>query len=86
MTSDTSCNFLSPNGDGIIGTSEAVWATVLISGIDTETGDPQYNGGAEVHWETQETLEREGKIIFVCSEGKEWTFDQLVPATRFNDP
>lgn len=86
MTSDTSGNFLSPNGCAIIGTSEAVWVTLLISGIDPETAEPKYNGETEIHWDTQETLERDGEIIFVCSEGKEWTFDQLVPATRFNDP
>jgi hypothetical protein len=69
--------YLSPNGNVIVGTAETVLATALISDIDPDTGQPIHEGGTEVHWDTQETRERNGQILFVCDEGDEWTFDQL---------
>jgi hypothetical protein len=72
-------NFLSPNGHAIVGTAETILATARISDIDPETGEPEYEGGTDVHWDTQETLERDGHILFVCEQGEEWTFDQLRP-------
>jgi hypothetical protein len=72
--------FLSPNGKQIIGTAETVLATARIAGIDPDTQEPEYEGGTEIHWDTQKTVERGGKIIFVCVDGDQWTFDQLVPA------
>ncbi|MBZ7924390.1 hypothetical protein LAC81_27055 [Ensifer adhaerens] len=83
MKADSSCDFLSPEGNPIVGTSEKILATASISGIDPTTGKPLYFGGTEVHRDTQETLERAGKILFVCSEGNEWTFDQLVPTMNY---
>ncbi len=71
--------FFSPNGDRILGTSEKLLATALISGVDPETVAPIYEGGTEVHWDTQTTLQRHGKALFICESGNEWTFDQLVP-------
>lgn len=73
-------NFRSPNGHLIVGTAETVLATAWISRIDPETGEPEYEGGTRIYWNTQETLERAGKILFVCTKGDEWTFDQLRPA------
>ncbi|MGO6727243.1 hypothetical protein ACCS45_03850 [Rhizobium ruizarguesonis] len=71
--------FLSPNGHAIVGTAETILATARISDIDPETGEPEYEGGTDVHWDTQETLARNGHILFVCEQGDEWTFDQLRP-------
>lgn len=75
-------NFRSPNGHLIVGTAETVLATAWISYIDPETQEPQYEGGTKVYWETQETLTRDGRVLFVCTEGDEWTFEQLVPSQR----
>lgn len=71
--------YQSPAGNAIIGTAERVRGTAWISDINPETGVPEYAGGTEVHWDTQETSERNGKTLFVCTEGDEWTFDQLIP-------
>ncbi|MGR9276154.1 hypothetical protein ACU8KI_16250 [Rhizobium leguminosarum] len=71
--------YVSPNGYAIVGTAETVLATAWISEIDPETGEPEYEGGTKIYWDTQETLERDGKILFVCQNGEEWTFDQLTP-------
>ncbi|MGO7308821.1 hypothetical protein ACCS91_33740 [Rhizobium ruizarguesonis] len=72
--------YRSPNGHEIIGTAEIILATAPISGINAD-GTPIYTSWAstEVDWDTQETVKRDGKILFVDEEGDEWTFDQLVP-------
>ncbi|TAV38809.1 hypothetical protein ELI33_17115 [Rhizobium ruizarguesonis] len=72
--------YLSPEGHTIVGTCETILATAWISDIDPETGEPKYDGGTEIHWDSQETIQRDGQILFVCSEGSEWTFDQLKPS------
>jgi len=69
-------DYRAPNGQQIIGTAEKVLCTASIDGIDDD-GLPDYAGGSEVHWDTQETQTRDGKILFVCENGDEWTFDQL---------
>lgn len=71
--------YKAPNGKRIVGTAETVLATAWISHIDPETGDPEYEGGTKIYWDTQETLTRDGKILFVCTGGEEWTFEQLIP-------
>ncbi|WP_312470549.1 hypothetical protein [Rhizobium sp.] len=78
--------YISPNGTAIIGTAEKVLATARISDIDAETGLPVYEGGTEVHWDTQETLGRNGHILFVCEDGDEWTFAELRPLTPESEP
>jgi hypothetical protein len=40
----------------------------------------QYTGETEMFWDDQETIERDGKVIFVDEQGEEWTFDELVLA------
>ncbi|MGO4569981.1 hypothetical protein AB4Z52_34360 [Rhizobium sp. 2YAF20] len=69
--------YLSPNGHAIVGTAETILATAWISDIDPETGEPEHEGGTKIYWDTQESLQRNGNILFVCEEGEEWTFDQL---------
>lgn len=71
--------FNSPNGHRIVGTAEIVLATAWICMIDPTTQEPDYEGGTKIHWNTQETLKRNGQVLFVCTEGEEWTFDQLIP-------
>ncbi|MGZ2408604.1 hypothetical protein [Rhizobium ruizarguesonis] len=72
--------YRSPNGHAIIGTAETIQATAPISGINPD-GTPIYKGWAptDLAWDTQETLKRDGKILYVCEVYDEWTFDQLVP-------
>lgn len=69
--------YRSPNGSEIVGTAEQVLATANVSGIDPHTGEPEYAGDTEIHWDTQVTLTRDRKILFVDDNGDEWTFDQL---------
>lgn len=68
--------WVSPTGSEIVGTSDSLLATALISDIN-EDGTPEYIGESEIHWDTQETETRDGKILFVDDDGEEWTFDQL---------
>lgn len=82
-------NFKSPNGHFIVGTAETVLATAWISYIDPMTQEPEYEGGTKVYWNSQETLTRNGHILFVCTQGDEWTFDQLVsvdPKEIYDNP
>jgi hypothetical protein len=68
--------YRAPNGELIIGTAEMVLCTANIDGI-SDDGMPDYTGDTDVHWDTQETQTKNGKILFVCESGDEWTFDQL---------
>jgi hypothetical protein len=68
--------YASPTGSPIIGTSENVLATAYISGINDD-GTPEYEGGSKIHWDTQETSLKDGKIMFTDEAGEDWTFDQL---------
>lgn len=70
--------YYSPNGDLIVGTMERIYATARITGTDAETGMPNYEGGSDIGWDSQVTQIRDGKIVFVCETGEQWTFDQLV--------
>lgn len=81
MTSDISCGFVSPTGHPIVGTVALILATARISGIDPQTGEPVYEGGIDINWDTQARLRRKGSNLFVCTAGRNWTFDQLVSAT-----
>ena len=78
--------YVSPYGALIVGTAETILATATISEIDPESGVPSYAGGTEVHWDTQVTRDRDGKILFVCESGHEWTFDELKPLDFDNEP
>ena len=69
--------YVSPNGTLITGTAETLAATAWITDIDPLTGTPVYRGDTEVHWDSQQTRQQHGQIIYVCEDGNEWTFDQL---------
>jgi hypothetical protein len=67
--------YLSPKGSPIVGTLEIIHgvANCTIHSDGTRT----YDGGTDVDWDSQETVVRDGKVIFVDEDGEEWTFDQL---------
>lgn len=69
--------YLSPKGDEIEGTLDLIPGVALITGI-AENGEPEYAGETMVIWDNQTTQTRNGKTIFICTAGDEWTFDQLV--------
>jgi hypothetical protein len=69
--------YKSPKGHAIQGTLDTIPGIALINGID-DKGEPEYMGETDVIWDGQETQVRDGKILYVCTEGHEWTFDQLV--------
>lgn len=66
-----------PNGDAIVGTLEKLIGTALISGIEDD-GTPIFDGETKVDWDSQVTVTREDKIIFLDESGNQWTFDELV--------
>ncbi|AGC36164.1 hypothetical protein B7L88_gp124 [Rhizobium phage RHEph10] len=68
--------YRSPTGNVIVGTAETVLALAQIIGINQD-GTPEYEGGTTIHWDTQRTLTRDGKILFTDEAGEDWTFDQL---------
>ena len=65
-----------PNGDAIVGTLEKLIGTALITDIE-DNGTPIFEGETKVDWDSQETVTRNDKIIFVDESGYEWTFDDL---------
>ena len=73
--------YLSPTGHEILGTLERLSGRAEIMGIDPTTGEPEYQGGTEIFYDDQETVTLDGKIVFLDSQGGEWTFDQLVLET-----
>lgn len=73
----------SPDGVPIVGTLETIQATAVVkedSYSRNEKGEILYEwfGESEIHWDTQTTQERDGKIVFIDEDGEEWTEDQLV--------
>jgi len=70
-----------PNGEPILGTLEAVTARSEIAHFQ-KPGDVgceyEYAGGSEIFWDGMETQMRDGKTLFLCAAGEEWTVDQLV--------
>ena len=69
--------YRAPNGQRIIGTADLVMATAIIKGFD-DTGDVVHMGESEVDWDSQKTRTRNGKPLYVCENGEEWTLDQCV--------
>lgn len=68
--------YVSPNGDQILGTLEKLTGRAEITGIEDD-GTPVYSGGTEIFYDDQVTVMRDGRMVFLCTEGDEWTFDQL---------
>lgn len=73
-------NYVSPTGAKIVGTQEILYATAKIHSISTD-GEPDYTGYTEVDYDSQTTLTRGGKILFIDDDGETWTFDELEQET-----
>lgn len=70
--------FVSPTGSPIIGTLETIIGRA--NAVEySETGAPDYDGGTEVYWDEQKTVERNGSPVYLDENGGEWAFSQLVP-------
>ncbi|MCO5145399.1 MAG: hypothetical protein M9895_04365 [Aquamicrobium sp.] len=76
--------YLSPDGSEILGTLETLIGRAEIIGINDD-GTPEYQGGTEVFWNAQKTVRRDGQIVYLDEAGREWTFDELVPADMEED-
>ena len=59
------------------GTLEAVQGVALVH-ADPETGKPLYAGETDIDWDSQQTVERAGKLVWNCACGHEWPAD-VVP-------
>jgi hypothetical protein len=79
-------NYKSPRGDEIRGTVEKLEGYSEIDGIDPETGIPEFAGWTEIFYDLQVTDTRDGKLLFLCEKGDEWTFDRLIPCDDEHEP
>src|SRR5215469_8901770 len=70
-------DYFSPRGAKIVGTYARVMVRADIVGFDPDTGEPEFEGYTEVFWDTQETVERDGKPLYLDEDGYEWTVDQI---------
>jgi hypothetical protein len=72
---------LSPTGAEITGTLEVVKGTCGVMAWSRDADGSlsfDYDGtGTEVDWDSQKTVTREGKRVFVDENGQEWTEDQI---------
>lgn len=71
-------SYVAPNGEEVVKVLEVISATFAISGIG-EDGSPEYEDGAEadVDWDSQKPVKRNGHHVYLTDDGSEWTFDQL---------
>lgn len=69
--------YVSPDGLSIIGTLVLIKARADIEGINDD-GTPEYDGNTEIWWDLQETVERNGSIVYLAEDGGGWVFDQLI--------
>lgn len=67
--------YRAPNGSLIVAAAGVVECNACIAGFD-ENGDPDWTGDTDVCWDSQRTKERDGKELYVCEDGEEWTLDQ----------
>jgi len=44
---------------------------------DPETGKPHYARETDIDWDSQQTVQREGKPVCVCACGHDWTADVI---------
>jgi hypothetical protein len=71
--------YLCPDGLPLYGTLETLTGTAV--GYPTLVDGrirPVYTGHTEVHYDEQNTVVRDGEIIWVCEEGAEHTQSSLV--------
>lgn len=72
--------FLAPSGQRITGSCDVVLATAHVVGFlknDDGTFEPEYGGGSDVHWDSQETRKNDaGEFLYQDDDGTEWTLSQ----------
>ena len=71
---------VSPRGDEILGTYEMCPARSEITDFYRgDDGTVMYNhsGESEMFWDAMETQTKDGKTVYLCSNGQEWTEDEL---------
>ena len=62
-------------GETARGTLERVEGVALVD-EDPTTGEVQYDGETKIDWNSQQTVERDGKPVWVCRCcGHDWTAD-----------
>ncbi len=61
----------------IVGTLESIQGTAIVDGFDAN-GDPVYEGGTDIDWNTQTTERNDkGQIIFVDENDKARSADEV---------
>ncbi|QYY33707.1 hypothetical protein K2O51_31165 (plasmid) [Cupriavidus pinatubonensis] len=61
----------------IVGTLEALTAVSILNGFD-DSGEPQYAGDTEVHWNEQKSVRTAaGGLIYVDDDGTQYTIEQI---------
>lgn len=63
-------------GEPARGTLEEVQGVALVM-PDPETGKPHYAGETVVDWDSQQTVQGEGKPVWVCAGGHDWPADVI---------
>jgi hypothetical protein len=70
-----------PDGKPILGTLERLEGRGEAETYEVQEDgslDPEWSGSTEVFWDGQTTATTpDGKVIYLDSEGQEWTLDQL---------
>lgn len=68
-----------PNGSPIVGTADLVYCCAYgtVTRNQDGTAELDYNGETKVYWETQETTERDGKMLFQAEDGFDYTEDEI---------
>ncbi|GBO88730.1 hypothetical protein [Marinobacter salsuginis] len=73
--------FVSPQGNEIIGTLETVPGVALIdmdsASLEGDTLQFDYDGQTDIQWNEQKTVRRSGHRVFVDDRDNEFTEDQL---------
>jgi hypothetical protein len=73
---------VAPNGEEIVGTLETLQARANIEKNSFKIGadgciDFEWEGSTDVYWDTQETVTRDGKRIFLGVSGRDWNEDEV---------
>ena len=64
-------------GEPARGTVEMVHGVALVY-ADPATGQPRYAGETDIDWDSQQTVQCDGKPVWICACGHEWGVD-IVP-------
>jgi hypothetical protein len=76
-----------PHGHEIQGTLETVQGCALAWFYRDQDGKIafEYEGETEIFWDTQMSLHRDSKPLFLCTAGDEWTEDECAFAAQQED-